>query len=98
MTRAPDRIVLRYFDCLGRAQPLRNALVDAGVAFDDERISIGPSWRTVKEQAEGGPFGSLPCAATIADRFGKCSTAQHGNIASLSPTDVTNLTAYLETL
>ena len=60
MTRTPDRIVLRYFDCLGRAQPLRNALVDAGVAFDDERITIGPSWRTVKEQAEGGPFGSLP--------------------------------------
>jgi glutathione S-transferase len=60
MTRTPDRIVLRYFDCLGRAQPLRNALVDAGVAFDDERIAIGPSWRTAKEQPEGGPFGSLP--------------------------------------
>jgi glutathione S-transferase len=60
MIRAPTRIVLRYFDCVGRAQPLRNALVDAGVAFDDERIAVSPSWRTVKEQAEGGPFGSLP--------------------------------------
>lgn len=60
MISAPARIVLRYFDCLGRAQPLRNALVDAGVTFDDERITVGPSWRTVKEQAEAGPFGSLP--------------------------------------
>ena len=56
----PDRVVLRYFDCLGRAQPIRNALVDAGVAFEDQRITIGQSWRALKEQAEGGPFGSLP--------------------------------------
>jgi glutathione S-transferase len=56
----PDRVVLRYFDCLGRAQPIRNALVDVGVAFEDQRITIDPSWRALKEQAEGGPFGSLP--------------------------------------
>jgi len=56
----PDRVLLRYFDCLGRAQPIRNALVDAGVAFEDQRITVSDSWRTLKEQAEGGPFGSLP--------------------------------------
>jgi hypothetical protein len=38
------------------------------------------------------------CAATIADRFGSCATEGHGNIATLSTTDVANLTAYLETL
>ena len=38
MPRGPERIVLRYFDCLGRAQPLRNALVDAGVTFDDRGL------------------------------------------------------------
>jgi glutathione S-transferase len=56
----PERVLLRYFDCLGRAQPLRNALVDAGVTFEDQRIAIGVSWRALKEQADGGPFGSLP--------------------------------------
>ncbi len=56
----PDRVLLRYFDCLGRTQPLRNALVDAGIAFEDQRLAIGPSWRALKEQADGGPFGSLP--------------------------------------
>ena len=56
----PDRVLLRYFDCLGRAQPLRNALVDAGVTFEDQRIAVGLSWRALKEQADGGPFGSLP--------------------------------------
>src|ERR1700733_4925079 len=56
----PDRVLLRYFDCLGRTQPLRNALVDAGIAFEDQRLAVGPSWRALKEQAAGGPFGSLP--------------------------------------
>ena len=56
----PDRVFLRYFDCLGRAQPLRSALVDAGIAFEDQRLAIDPSWRALKEQADGGPFGSLP--------------------------------------
>jgi glutathione S-transferase len=55
-----DQVLLRYFDCLGRAQPIRNALVDAGIAFEDQRVAISQSWRTLKEQAEGGPFGSLP--------------------------------------
>jgi glutathione S-transferase len=56
----PERVLLRYFDCLGRAQPIRNALVDAGIAFADQRLAVGPSWRALKEQADGGPFGSLP--------------------------------------
>jgi hypothetical protein len=38
------------------------------------------------------------CAATIADRFGACSTSAHGSIGSLSASDISDLVAYLETL
>jgi glutathione S-transferase len=54
------RIVLRYFDCRGRAQPLRDALADAELPFVDERIPIGSEWRELKETEAGGPFGCLP--------------------------------------
>ena len=37
MQRQP--IVLRYFDIAGRAQPLRYALAEANVAFEDLRVS-----------------------------------------------------------
>jgi hypothetical protein len=38
-------IVLRYFAIVGRAQPLRHALADTGVAHEDVRIALttGPS-------------------------------------------------------
>jgi len=65
----PDRVLLRYFDCCGRAQPIRNALVDAGIAFEDQRLAVGPSWRALKEQADGGPFGSLPVLEWGDDRI-----------------------------
>jgi mono/diheme cytochrome c family protein/cytochrome c553 len=68
-----------------------NATVDVGTggAFQVPPL-VGVGWRT--------PLMHDGCASTIADRFGACATSQHGNIASLSPTDVANLTAYLETL
>jgi hypothetical protein len=38
------------------------------------------------------------CAAAIADRFGACATAGHGSTQSLSSDQISDLTAYLETL
>jgi hypothetical protein len=38
------------------------------------------------------------CAHTLADRFGSCSTPQHGDTAMLTASDVADLIAYLETL
>ena len=51
---------------------------------------VGVGWRT--------PLMHDGCAATIADRFARCSTAKHGSIGSLSRADISDLTAYLETL
>jgi hypothetical protein len=77
--------------CHSGAKFTNNATVDVGTggAFQVPPL-VGVGWRT--------PLMHDGCAATIADRFGACATAQHGNIASLSKTDVANLTAYLETL
>ncbi len=66
-----DRVVLRYFPVCGRAQPLRHALADAGVPFDDLRVSLA-AWPEHKDDpAFGGPYGSLPTltwgAATVAE-------------------------------
>lgn len=66
-----SRVVFRYFNIRGRGQALRDALTDAGVPFVDERIEIGPAWRTLKEQPEGGPFGSLPVLEWEGDRVGQ---------------------------
>jgi hypothetical protein len=46
-------IRLRYFDSRGRAQALRYALIDAGVEFEDDRISLqhvasGNWWENVQ--------------------------------------------------
>lgn len=51
---------------------------------------VGVGWRT--------PLLHDGCATTIADRFGKCATPQHGNIGSLTSQNISDLTAYLETL
>ena len=51
---------------------------------------VGVGWRT--------PLLHNGCAATIADRFGKCATTQHGNIVALTSQNISDLTAYLETL
>ena len=63
--------------------------VGTGGAFQVPPL-IGVGWRT--------PLLHDGCAQTIADRFGACSTSQHGSIASLTATDLLNLEAYLETL
>jgi cytochrome c peroxidase len=51
---------------------------------------VGVGWRT--------PLLHNACAATVADRFGKCATAAHGATSQLSAEDVVNLTAYLDSL
>lgn len=54
-------VTLRYFNCRGRAQALRDVLMDAGVAFDDVLVEVGPEWPVLKEDRDfSGPFGSLP--------------------------------------
>ena len=40
ITAPEGGIKLRYFDSRGRAQALRYALIDAGVEFEDDRISL----------------------------------------------------------
>jgi hypothetical protein len=44
------------------------------------------------------PFLHDGCAATLADRFGACATKLHGNTASLSSSQVSDLVAYLSQL
>ena len=77
--------------CHSGSKLTNNATVDVGTggAFQVPPL-VGVGWRT--------PLMHDGCAATIADRFGVCQTSLHGNVAKLSPQDVTNLTAYLETL
>jgi len=57
-------IILRYFDCRGRAQPLRYYLEHLGVKFIDERVPFTDGWNTwavMKGNPElSGPFGKLP--------------------------------------
>jgi hypothetical protein len=68
-----------------------NTTVDVGTggSFQVPPL-VGVGWRT--------PLFHDGCATTIADRFGKCATSQHGNIAGLTDGDVSDLIAYLETL
>jgi cytochrome c553 len=51
---------------------------------------VGVGWRA--------PFFHNGCAASFADRFGKCATAAHGSIQTLQAAEVSDLTAYLESL
>jgi glutathione S-transferase len=54
------RVVLRYFEAQGRAQPLRHALAAGGVAFEDVRMSLA-EWPSHKGDATfAGPYGGLP--------------------------------------
>jgi glutathione S-transferase len=54
------QIVLRYFPIVGRAQPLRHALLDAGQAFEDLRVEPDQWRRQRAELGFGGPFRGLP--------------------------------------
>lgn len=59
--QARPAITLRYFACRGRAQPLRYALHDAGVTYDDELVPFDASWVECKQDPSfSGPFASLP--------------------------------------
>ena len=53
-------IVLRYFPATGRAEPIRYALADAGVRYEDVRVS--PSqWEEGRQRLDfGGPYRGLP--------------------------------------
>lgn len=53
-------VTLRYFAVLGRAQPLRAALVDAGVAFTDHHVTPEEWIERREDPAFGGPFQGLP--------------------------------------
>jgi len=77
--------------CHSGAKFTDNQTVDVGTGgpFQVPPL-VGVGWRT--------PLLHNGCAATIADRFGMCSTPQHGSISTLSATDLQNLEAYLETL
>jgi glutathione S-transferase len=53
-------VVLRYFPVRGRAQALRHALQDAGVAFEDVRVPLS-DWRQYREDPSlAGPYHTLP--------------------------------------
>ena len=51
---------------------------------------VGVGWRT--------PLMHNGCASTIDERFTKCATPGHGDVTSLSPQNVSDLTMYLEGL
>ncbi len=77
--------------CHSGAKFTNNATVDVGTGgrFQVPPL-VGVSWRT--------PLMHDGCAAAIADRFGACATAGHGSTQSLSSDQISDLTAYLETL
>src|SRR5258708_647652 len=53
-------VTLRYFDAQGRAQALRHALSDAGISFDDVRVTLA-TWPPHREDPGfGGLFAALP--------------------------------------
>jgi len=55
---------LRYWDCQGRAQVIRDFLIDREVTFNDEQVpgvSHSSEWPQLKaDPTATGPFGSLP--------------------------------------
>jgi hypothetical protein len=63
--------------------------VGTGGAFQVPPL-VGVGWRA--------PFMHDGCAATLADRFGACATTAHGSTSSLTPENISDLIAYLETL
>jgi cytochrome c553 len=77
--------------CHSGAKFTDNHTVDVGTggSFQVPPL-VGLGWRA--------PFLHDGCAATLADRFGSCATPGHGNIASLTAGNLSDLEAYLETL
>jgi cytochrome c553 len=77
--------------CHSGAKFTNNQTMDVGTggAFQVPPL-VGIGWRA--------PFMHDGCAATLADRFGACSTPLHGSIGSLTRENISDLVAYLETL
>jgi hypothetical protein len=77
--------------CHSGAKLTNNATLDVGTggAFQVPPL-VGVGWRT--------PLLHNGCAATLADRFGTCATPQHGQIGALTPSNISDLVSYLETL
>jgi hypothetical protein len=72
-----------------------NASVDVGTGDAGQKFQV-PSLRGVGWRA---PYLHTGCAATLADRFGACGGGdKHGKTSQLRPLDVSDLTAYLDTL
>jgi cytochrome c553 len=77
--------------CHSGAKLTNNLTIDVGTGqpFQVPPL-IGVGWRA--------PFLHDGCATTLADRFGRCATAGHGVISSLSTQNIGDLVNYLETL
>jgi cytochrome c553 len=77
--------------CHSGAKFTNNQTLDVGTgqAFQVPPL-VGVGWRT--------PLFHDGCAQTIADRFGACSTPAHGNISTLTTQNISDMTAYLQTL
>jgi cytochrome c553 len=77
--------------CHSGAKLTNNQTMDVGTCgtFQVPPL-IGVGWRT--------PLMHNGCASAMGDRFTKCSTPGHGSLAALSTQDVSDLTAYLESL
>lgn len=60
----PAELTLRYFDCRGRAQFLRNYLTLRRIDFDDDRVPLSADfsgWAAVRDNREiSGPLQRLP--------------------------------------
>jgi hypothetical protein len=69
-----------------------NLSVDVGTGLTAQVPSLrGVGWRA--------PFLHTGCATTLADRFGPCGGGdKHGHTSQLGPSDIADLTAFLETL
>lgn len=100
-------VTLRYFAVVGRGQPLRHALADAGVPFEDVRITLR-DWPAVKDDmGQAGPYRALPALTwgdtTIAETLAIAGflSRELGHYAGLTNTRIAELegvasTAYLD--
>jgi len=78
--------------CHSGAKLTNNQTIDVGTgqAFQVPPL-IGVGWRT--------PLLHDGCATTVADRFAaSCATPAHGNISAMTPQNIVDMTAYLDSL
>jgi glutathione S-transferase len=71
MLGAMNDVVLRYFPIVGRAQPLRHALADAGITFEDRHV-VREDWAESRhDPGFGGPFAGLPTLTMDGETIGE---------------------------